>query len=90
MVAQQRRAFESCFRREVLDHDRTAGGNRKAGLRAADGRDVRPADQVRLPADAGPQQQLGIAGHEFQDLDEFDVEHRGDDDGGVVKESLEV
>ncbi len=84
MVVQQRRTLEPCFRREVLDDDRTTGCNREAGLRTADRRDVRPAYQVRLPADAGPQHQFGIARHEFEDLDEFDVEYRGDDDGGVV------
>ena len=90
MVVQQRRALEPRFGREVLDHDRAAGSDREAGLRPADRRDVRAADQARLPADARAQQQLGIARHEFQDLDEFDVEHRGDDDGGVVKKCLEV
>ena len=50
----------------------------KPACEFAAGRLMRGADQPLLPADAGAQQQLGVARHEFEDLHELDVEDGGD------------
>src|SRR5262249_36690570 len=90
VVVQQRRPDEARFGREILDDDRSARGECEAGLGVARGLYIGAAHQARIPADARPQQKLGIDGHEFEDLDQLQIEDAGDRRGRFVEEFLEV
>ena len=90
VVAQQRRDLEARLGFEIGDDHRPAGRQRVARLRMAAGRFVRGADSARAPAEAGAQQELGVARHQFEDLHELDVENLGDRRDDLVEQRLQI
>jgi len=90
MVLEQRLSRESRLRREILRDHRPAGSKRVAGLRVAGGRNMSPPDQPRLPSDAGPEQELGVARKQFEDLHQLDVDDLADSGDHLVEEILQM
>ncbi len=46
--------------------------------------------KVGLPAEAGAQQQVSVAGQQFEDLDEIDRQRERDRADGVVEQPLQI
>jgi hypothetical protein len=90
MLMQQRLAGESRFRRQVLHDHRTAGGEREAGLRAPVGRHQRGSHQARLPTGSRPEQKLGVARDQLEDLHQFHVQRGRDGLDRIVEEPLQA
>jgi len=90
VIAQQRRNREPRFGFEIDDGHRPARGEHVAGLRMAAGRLVRSADETFAPADARAQQKLGVAGHQFEDLHELDIEDLREGGDDLVEQRLQI
>ena len=75
---------------EILNHHRVIEQQGEAGLRATIVRHSRPSDVPRLPADAGPKEQLGSLGGKLEDFAEVRAESFRDDRAGVVHQPRQV
>ena len=90
MILQIGRDGEPGFGGIIGGDDRRGGIQRIARIAIGVRRGQDRADQIRRPAEAGAQQQLGAAGQQFEDLDEVDRQRERDRRDGVVEQPLQI
>ena len=82
--------FKPALAGKVADDDRNGTIQREARIAVRHARRQNRADQVAVPAEAGAQHQLAIAGQELQDFDEVDRQRQRDRADGIVEEPIEI
>ena len=81
---------KACFGRKIGDDDGNRGVQGVAGVVAVLPRGDDRADEARLPAAAGAQEKVGVAGQELQNFDEIDRQGRRHRMHHVVEQRFEI
>jgi hypothetical protein len=88
VVAENRRDAVLGIVRQVLDGDRSGGLHRPSRRRGIVERERRKADDARLPADAGDEQEVALVGAIAHHLGVPDMGHARDLGGHIVQQPL--
>ena len=90
VVLQIGRDREPLLAGKILDHGWHGGFQREAGEAAGLRHRHHRADEIALPAEAGAQQQLAVAGQKFEDFDEIDRQRERHGRDRVVEQPLDI